>query len=930
MAINWKQMQIGDVIRSRFGRSLGLILMAFTLVPVLITLVVGTIAIRDQLLNRSIDQLETNANLIQEALVQWTSESNNQLAQALANPVVAQNSLFALRAGADTSRSEGVLLQNFQPMIDAGYFDSVSIIGLDGTIAISSNPDWKGQNFGIDFGGQLQPYWGIEEVELVQDHVGLTWQPILEPSGEAVGYLVGSFSFATITDILETNTAVLGEGGKAYIIDQHPHLVTLQTINPDFDEKIAEAQDSGADSTSDLMENHGVDVVAHVQPLRAPIEGWLVVEQPQSEAFSLLINAVPVAVGFAVILALVAFLGAVLTSSRITSVLRSLESSAQKVAAGQLKSRVETERQDEFGSLATSFNTMANELDQAFTRLASSNRELTNRAEQMAAITKVGQIAIEFLELDKLLITIAHEIQRAFHYYAVVVYLPDEKDTTIVEARAVAGAANTGLLKTGLQWPIDESNSIGIAAKSRQVIYVKDFMGETALKTYKVNPGTRSEVNVPLLAGNILIGVLNLQSDKPEAFNPIDLEVLQILGNLIAIAIRNAELFQDSENARQLADEANRQKSDFLSNMSHELRTPLNVIIGYSHSVLTRPEMYSSVELPPVYQEVIVTVMEAGQHLLGLITDILDLSKIEAGRMDLELAPIDPLPILQGVRATTLGIVKEGVKVRANYPTDLPIIMGDELRVRQILLNLVSNAAKFTEQGFITIDAKLQGDRVLFSVADTGAGIAEDMQPLIFTRFQQSRNAPKRHKGTGLGLNISRELTHMHGGEIWFETEINKGTTFYFTIPIAVEQDTYSTQPRRPESATPLSTRVTLFAEREEIELVKQVMVVDFNSTTRTRLHSALTEVGYDVLVVDDPELATTLATALLPDTMLLHKHGTDDAKTTDVITKLKAESTLAHIPMVIIEDAENTGDMWWVPVLEQIQNALDPLSKET
>lgn len=929
MATNWKQFQIGDLIRSRFGRSLGLILLLFTLVPVLIILIVGTIAIRDQLLNHSIDQLKTNADLIQEAVSQWTVDANNQLAQTLANPVVAQNSLFALRTGADTSRSEGVLIQNFQPLIDAGYFTHVSIVNLDGVIAVSTNPGWKGQDFEVDFANEPNLYWGITEIALADSHLGLTWRPVLEPSGEQVGFLVGSFSFATLTQILDNNTATLGKGGQAYLLDQHGHLITLQNIAPSFDKKITENLNNSTD-TSGLMENHGVDVVANVQPLKASVEAWLVVEQPQSEAFSLLINALPVAVGFAVVLAAVAFAAAVLTSSRITSVLRSLESSAQKVAAGELKARVETTRQDEFGSLATSFNTMATELDEAFTRLAGSNRELTNRAEQMATITKVGQLAIEFLDLDKLLNTVVHEIQRAFHYYAVVVYLPDNKNPTLVEARSVAGAANTGLLKTGLQWPMDESNSVGSAAKNRRVVYIKDFTKETSLKAYKVNPGTRSEVNIPLLAANSLIGVLNLQSDKPNAFNPIDVEVLQILGNLIAIAIHNAELFEDSEHARQLADDANRQKSDFLSNMSHELRTPLNVIIGYSHSVLNRPEMYGSVELPEVYQEVIRTIMEAGQHLLGLITDILDLSKIEAGRMDLELAPIDPTPILQGIRATALGIVKEGVKVRANYPNDLPPIMGDELRVRQILLNLVSNAAKFTEQGFITIDAKRQGEIILFSVADTGMGIPEDMRSLIFTRFQQARNTTKKYRGTGLGLSISRELTRMHGGDIWFETEINKGTTFYFTMPIAsIEKDRTSTQPRRPESTIPLSTRVTLFAEREEVELIKQVMLVDFHSTTRTRLHSALTEVGYDVLVVDDPELAATLATALLPDVMLLHKHGSDDTAILDVITKLKAETTLAPIPMVVIEDAENNGDMWWIPVMEQIQHALDPLSKE-
>src|SRR5260221_6629324 len=175
--------------------------------------------------------------------------------------------------------------------------------------------------------------------------------------------------------------------------------------------------------------------------------------------------------------------------------------------------------------------------------------------------------------------------------------------------------------------------------------------------------------------------------------------------------------------------------------------------------------------------------MVSGQHLLGLISDILDLSKIEAGRIELDIRPTNVWGILEGVRTTTLGLVKPGVKLRADYPTNLPPVMADELRFRQIVLNLVSNAAKFTEQGFITLDAKVTEDSILFSVADTGTGVPDGAKSIIFGRYRQaSAEIARKIGGTGLGLNICQQLTLMHGGKIWFESTSGQGSTFYFTI----------------------------------------------------------------------------------------------------------------------------------------------------
>lgn len=242
--------------------------------------------------------------------------------------------------------------------------------------------------------------------------------------------------------------------------------------------------------------------------------------------------------------------------------------------------------------------------------------------------------------------------------------------------------------------------------------------------------------------------------------------------------------------ARQAAEEAKHFRGQFLANMSHELRTPLNAVIGFSETMLNFPQMYSDIPLPDEYRKDLEQINSSGKHLLNIINDILDLSKIDAGRLEIELQKVDLEPIFKGVLSTGVGLVGgKPIKLHRETPKDLPAVKGDPVRIRQVLLNIYSNAAKFTEKGSINLEAKFDEKEVTISVTDTGEGIHPSDIDKIFEEFRQGTAGRKRARaGAGLGMAISRQLLSLMGGRIWVESELGKGSTFFFTLPIYQEE----------------------------------------------------------------------------------------------------------------------------------------------
>jgi signal transduction histidine kinase len=296
-----------------------------------------------------------------------------------------------------------------------------------------------------------------------------------------------------------------------------------------------------------------------------------------------------------------------------------------------------------------------------------------------------------------------------------------------------------------------------------------------------VKLGYRSLLAVPLLREDHLLGGLAVNRKRAGEFTPEVIELLKTFATQSALAIQNARLFREIEVKSRELETASRHKSEFLANMSHELRTPLNAIIGFSEVLAER--MFG--EINDKQAEYLADILESGRHLLSLINDILDLSKIEAGRMELEPAEFD----LPGAIENTLILVREraqrrAIKLGRTLDERLGRIRADERKVKQVLLNLLSNALKFTpEGGRIDVRARLSDGAAEISVADTGVGIAAEDQAAVFEEFRQVGTASKKTEGTGLGLAISRKFVELHGGRMWVESEVGKGSTFTFTLP---------------------------------------------------------------------------------------------------------------------------------------------------
>lgn len=245
------------------------------------------------------------------------------------------------------------------------------------------------------------------------------------------------------------------------------------------------------------------------------------------------------------------------------------------------------------------------------------------------------------------------------------------------------------------------------------------------------------------------------------------------------------------EAVRAAAEAAYHAKASFMATMSHELRTPLNIIIGFSTAMVEHPEIYESVALPPAVVADLREIRRSGEHLLGLINDILDLARVEAGRIALNRAALPLAPLLDEMLRTARGLLKDRpIGVRGVYDATLPPVLADETRVRQVLLNLISNACKFTSVGEVTLGAHADGPELTIWVRDTGIGIATADQARIFNHFEQVEDAQLRpHPSTGLGLAIARWLVELHGGRIWLESELGRGSTFYFTLPCTAAAD---------------------------------------------------------------------------------------------------------------------------------------------
>ncbi len=420
-----------------------------------------------------------------------------------------------------------------------------------------------------------------------------------------------------------------------------------------------------------------------------------------------------------------------------------------------------------------------------FQELQQRNRELTAALEQQTATADVLQtLSRAPTDLQAALDHIVKSAARLCDADGVRIRLREADQIRIV---AHVGAVAAGV---GMTHPFSTEGPSGWAVRvmlDRRTLHVPDVPAQ-APDSKAARSGVGSLVIVPLLRAGEAIGALNVGRDQVRPFTDRQIALLETFADQAVIAIENARLFRELADRSEQLERASRHKSEFLANMSHELRTPLNAIIGYTE--LTLDGIYG--EVSDRVLEVLGRVRTSGQHLLGLINAVLDLSRIEAGQLVLAPAPYSPRDLVHTVVAQVESLAAaKGLRLRVTLPSDLPNGVGDERRLTQVLLNLVGNAIKFTDVGEVAIRVVAMDGHFTFAVTDTGPGVAEADRERIFGEFQQADDRRVRERGgTGLGLAIARRIVELHGGRIWLESEVGRGSTFTFTVPLLPELPT--------------------------------------------------------------------------------------------------------------------------------------------
>ncbi|KAB2864749.1 MAG: GAF domain-containing protein, partial [Anaerolineae bacterium] len=410
-------------------------------------------------------------------------------------------------------------------------------------------------------------------------------------------------------------------------------------------------------------------------------------------------------------------------------------------------------------------------------------QKVAERRERLA--NELGQQLSALLQEEALLKETVEQLTEAFGYYHTQIYLMDEEGKRLILREGV-GRAGEIMKQQQHSLPLRAERSlVARAGRTMQPVVAEDVALDPNYLPNPLLPYTRAEVAIPVFAGDRLMGVLDVQHNTPGFFDPGQVRTLLVVASQLAVALSNAELYAEQLRATEQLRELDRLKNEFLASMSHELRTPLNSIIGYAEVILDGLDGPLNDEM----EEDVHSIHQSGKLLLSLINDILDLAKIEAGQMELEYEPVDiPAFLAKAVESSQILVKDKPVEMRSEVTSEvreLDQFEADPIRLQQIVNNLLSNAAKFTEQGSITAKARLENGSVIISVVDTGMGIAQDKLNIIFERFRQAdQSSTRRAGGTGLGLAITRQLIGMHGGDIWVESEIGKGTTFSFSIPL--------------------------------------------------------------------------------------------------------------------------------------------------
>jgi signal transduction histidine kinase/CheY-like chemotaxis protein len=739
------------------------------------------------------------------------------------------------------------------------------------------------------------------------------YMTVAVPAGEfGVEVTVAEVNLKAIWDVV--SRIRIGKAGYAYVVDTLGHLVAHPDISLVLQKRDVSAlpQVRAARAARPTRTDESVGMVApglqggQFLTAYAPITpvGWLVfVEQPLGEAFAPLQASIVRSIILFALGLVLSVLASMLLARRMVAPIRVLQAGAARIGAGDLSHRIDVRTGDELETLGDEFNRTAAQLQESYAsleqKIEARTRELSKALEEVRALGEVGRAVSSSLELETVLTTIVSHAVQLCGAAGGAIYEYDEPAEEF-HLRATEGLPEE-YLQIARRTPARKGEgATGRLAITPEPIEIPDIAApgayESRIRDALVRTGHRALLAVPLLREGRVMGSLVVFRKTAGGFGPDVVNLLQAFATQSALAIQNARLFREIEDKGRQLEVASQHKSQFLANMSHELRTPMNAIIGVTEMLLEDAQALGQEEQIEPHERI----LRAGKHLLALINDILDLSKIEAGKMELHLESFAVAALVEDVVTTFRPLAeKNGNQVVLECPADVGTMRADAMRVRQALLNLASNAGKFTERGLVTVAAARRRDDgrdwITFAVSDTGIGMTAGQMAKLFEEFTQAdASTTRKYGGTGLGLAISRRFCRMMGGDITVESTPGAGSTFTIRLPAEV-QGAEDGEGRRASVPVPDTLRPT-----PPVRTSRRVLVIDDDPTVRELMERFLVREGFLVVTAGNGVEGLRRAREVRPAAITLDVLMPDlDGWT--VLAALKGDPELADIPVIFV-----------------------------
>ena len=589
----------------------------------------------------------------------------------------------------------------------------------------------------------------------------------------------------------------VGQDGYAYVVDGKGFLVAHPDISlvlrkadlsalPQVKAALASTPEAEFREVPEARNGEGVRVLAAYAPIEAL--GWRVlVEEPTKAVFAPLYDAILRTAGLLVAGVVISIFASLFLARRMVEPVKALQAGAERIGAGDLSGRIDVRTGDELETLANRFNTMADQLQESYAglehKVEERTRELQESLDQQTATADVLKvISGSPTDVTPVFEAIARSGRALGEAEAVAVFRVEGGLARFVTGVGFETEVIEYLRGRGEFVP-DAGTLAGRVLAAKAPVQIANLHTDPGYTVKVLSPRLRRGLGVPLLRDGVPVGTIHVFWAEEGEVPPKFVRLLQTFADQAVIAIENVRLFNEIQDKSRQLEVANKHKSEFLANMSHELRTPLNAIIGFSEAL--KEGMFG--EMNAKQAEYVDDIHTSGKHLLSLINDILDLSKVEAGRMELDLVEFDVPTALQN----SLTLVREraqrhGIKLSLEIDAAVGAFRADERKFKQILLNLLSNAVKFTpEGGRVGVSAGRANGALVVAVSDTGVGIAPEDQAAVFEEFRQvGRDYTSKAEGTGLGLALTRRFVELHGGSIEVASEPGKGSTFTFRLPI--------------------------------------------------------------------------------------------------------------------------------------------------